>query len=72
MGGSELEANPVMRYVIEHCGLIGFAFVKLFLLSLWLHIANNANIWIHIVLNLIMVYVVTLGTLMIQLLLTYA
>lgn len=64
LGGLELEANPLLQYVITYTGYQGFVFVKLIPLVLWLMFAYHARLWIHVMLNAIMVTPVLWGGIM--------
>lgn len=45
--GVHMEANPVVRMVIESFGLEGFVIMKLVLIAVWLAVAEEAKPWLH-------------------------
>lgn len=59
--GSDSEANPVMRSLLESFGLIGFVGVKSAVLLFWLSINRHAHWAIHAALVAIMVPVCVMG-----------
>ncbi len=60
--GSEAEANLLMRALIDSSGLTAFAFAKAAALGLWLSVHNHASPWLHVALLMVMVPVVTAGS----------
>lgn len=67
--GLETEANPIMRYAMDHLGLVGFAIVKMLVLAgfAFMMIRNPHRRFTNITLvalNAIMLYVVTIGALL--------
>lgn len=63
--GTQAEANPLMRWVMETQGMHGFLLVKVLVLALWLGIGKKASTEIHVCLCAIMTLVVTMGLKMI-------
>lgn len=59
--GTQAEANPLMRWVMETQGMHGFLLVKALVLALWLGIGKKASTEIHVCLCAIMALVVTMG-----------
>lgn len=62
--GIQAEANPLMRYVIQHGGWEVFALVKVAVAVFWVAVAKHAHILIHAALVAIMVVVVGGGIVM--------
>lgn len=59
--GVEMEANPIMAWVLENTGYTGFILWKLITLAFWLLLSKRINIIIHWSLCIIMVPVVIAG-----------
>ena len=59
--GSAIEANPVMRAVIDSVGIAGFAIIKATVLMLWVCIQHRTKAWVHVVLIAIMAPVALLA-----------
>ena len=60
-GGTELEANPLMRYVIERWGLLSFVILKLAILVYWQVLSDRIPTMMHVVLSLFLLPVACLG-----------
>lgn len=60
--GVEMEAHPVMRYVLSEWGYPEFVAVKLAVLLFWLMLANRVHWGIHAALNVMMIVIVCMGT----------
>lgn len=60
-GGIHLEANPIIRWVIENTGIAGFIFVKLLVLVFWLTLANRIRWQVHAALSGILFTVACMG-----------
>jgi hypothetical protein len=61
VGGVEMEANPVMRAVMIHAGMGGFAFVKAGILVPWGVLTKYIPVWVHLVMIAVLVPVVYMG-----------
>lgn len=59
--GLEMEANPLMHYIIENYGFGGMFMFKFVTLALWISVAQKAHWGIHAALNVIMAIVVCMG-----------
>lgn len=59
--GTDSEANPIMRVLLEGYGVFGFIGVKATVLLFWLSINRHAHWVIHAALVAIMVPVVVMG-----------
>lgn len=74
IGGLDVEANPLIRFVFEYSGNLGFIIVKLATLWFFCYIISIQKIvWVKpvtIMLNLIMVPVVIMGAMTAYLALT--
>lgn len=57
--GLSMEANPLMRGLIDAGGIASFVMVKAAVLALWLFVHRHANIWLHYALVAVMVPVAT-------------
>ncbi len=65
VGGVELEANPIMHWLIAEHGLYAFILTKLIILALWLSLANKIHWVIHAALGVILFPIVCMGILLI-------
>lgn len=59
--GLEMEANPLMYYIIANYGFGGMFIFKFATLALWIMVAQKAHWGIHAALNVIMLIVVCMG-----------
>jgi hypothetical protein len=59
--GLEMEANPIMRWVLEQWGFGGMMMVKFVVLSFWIALHQRAHWGIHVALNVLMATVVCMG-----------
>lgn len=60
-GGTEMEANPLLRSLMENYGMGTFIAVKLLLLLVWILLHKRVHWGIHAALNAIMIPVVCMG-----------
>lgn len=59
--GLEMEANPVVRWVMEQWSVGGLFMFKFVVLAFWISVAQKAHWGIHAALNVIMAIVVCMG-----------
>jgi hypothetical protein len=59
--GLDMEANPLMHYIIANYGFGGMFMFKFVTLALWVCVAQKAHWGIHAALNVIMFIVVCMG-----------
>lgn len=59
--GLEMEANPIVRWVMEQWSVGGLFMMKFVVLAFWIAVANRAHWGIHAALNVIMAIVVCMG-----------
>ena len=60
--GFEAEVNPLMRWVLETCGIRGFLLVKAVTLIFWLVMQERLkHLWVHWALVVLMIPVVIAG-----------
>lgn len=63
--GVELEANPVMHYVIKEYGLLVFMFLKATVLGAWGGLFQYTKVWHHVIVLLPTTYAAVLGGLIV-------
>jgi hypothetical protein len=59
--GLEMEANPIVRWVMEQWSVGGLFMFKFVVLAFWISVAQKAHWGIHVALNVIMAVVVYMG-----------
>lgn len=59
--GLQMEANPIVAWVIATYGINTFIVWKLVVLAVWFLLFNKVSIWVHIVLTALMLPVVYMG-----------
>lgn len=59
--GLQMEANPIVAWVITTYGITAFIWVKMVILAAWVLLQKHAHIAIHVVLVVIMLPVVYMG-----------
>lgn len=59
--GLGMEANPIVRYIIEHFGYPGLLLFKVLTTLPWAILYQRAKVWVHVLMILIMLPVVVLG-----------
>lgn len=69
LGGIELEANPLVRYIFESAGTAGFVVTKLLVLSFFWYATRQDNRpwvwWATLALNAVLLAAVVLGGLLV-------
>lgn len=59
--GPDMEANPLIKWLIVNFGLWAFVYVKYAIACFWWYLHDRVHVSIHVALNLIMIPVAALG-----------